>query len=99
MNNQGKQNFDGHKSSDVSLRSRKHIDVTGVEEVLSFDDVSVSMVTCCGEMTVEGSGLKIGTLDTGSGIVSVDGRISAVIYYDEPERKEKKRVFGRAFGK
>lgn len=99
MNNQDKQSRDGHKSNDISLRSRRHIDISGVEEVLSFDDCYVSMVTCCGEMTVEGSDLKIGTLDTGSGIVSVEGKISAVIYHDEPERREKKRIFGRSFGK
>ena len=60
--------------NDIAIRSRKHIDVTGVKEVLSFDDSSVSMVTVCGEMNVEGEDLKIGTLDTDSGIVSVDGK-------------------------
>lgn len=84
--------------NDIAIRSRKHIDVTGVKEVLSFDEGSVSMITVCGEMNVEGENLKIGTLDTDSGIVSVDGKISAVIYYDEPMRPERKKLFGRIKG-
>ena len=85
--------------NDIAIRSRKHIDVTGVKEVLSFDESSVSMVTVCGEMNVEGESLKIGTLDTDSGIVSVDGKISAEIYYDEPQRTEKKKLFGKMLGR
>ena len=82
------------EKNDILIRSRKHIDVTGVRDVLSFDDRAVVMVTSGGEMTVEGDGLKIGTLDTEKGVVAVDGRISAVVYYDaEPQKK--RRLFGK----
>ena len=88
-----------NEKNDIAIRSRKHIDVTGVKEVLSFDENFVSMVTVCGEMTVEGEGLKIETLDTDRGIVSVNGKISAVIYYDEQPHFEKKKIFGKAKGR
>ena len=83
------------EKNDIAIRSRKRIDITGVKEVTSFDDSSVTMITRCGEMTVEGESLKIETLDTDREIVSVDGRIDAVIYYDRPDVSEKRRMFGR----
>ena len=96
---QGNQPAEVAEKNDIAIRSRKHIDITGVKEVLNFDENLVSMVTACGEMSVEGEGLKIGTLDTDKGIVAVDGKINAVIYYDEFPRDEKKRFFGRKSGR
>ena len=96
MEIQGTQSAERQDRSDIAVRSRKRIDVTGVKEVLSFDESSVSMITRCGEMTVEGEGLKIETLDTDKGIVAVEGKIDAVIYFDHAERPEKRRLFGKA---
>ena len=82
---------------DVAIKGRNHIDITGVREVLSFDDLSVSMVTVGGDMTVEGTDLKIGVLDTERGVVAIDGKINAV-FYDEGEASgEKKGIFGKLF--
>lgn len=90
------ENITSAEKNDILIRSRGHIDVTGVRDVLSFDDRAVVMITSGGEMTVEGAELKIGVLDTDKGIVSIDGKICAVIYYDSAP-SEKKKLFGRAF--
>ena len=82
---------------EVAIKGRNHIDITGVSEVLSFDDLSVTMVTVAGEMTVEGSDLKIGVLDTERGVVAIDGKISAVFYDDGEASGEKKGIFGKLF--
>ena len=74
--------INGAEKNDILVRSRKHIDVTGVRDVVSFDDRAVVIVTVGGDMAVEGENLKIGALDIDKGIVSVDGKINAVIYYD-----------------
>ena len=81
---------------DVAIKGRRHIDITGVKEVLSFDERSVSLITHGGEMTVEGEDLKIGALDTDRGLLSVDGRVNGMYYYDvRPE--EKRSILGRLF--
>ena len=88
------ENTTATEKNDILIRSRKHIDITGVRDVISFDEREVVMVTNGGDMTVEGEDLKIGVLDTEKGVVSVDGKISAVVYYDEaPSGKHK--LFGR----
>lgn len=81
---------------DVSILGRKHIDISGVREVISFDDSSVSMLTDGGDMVVDGAELKIGVLDTERGVVSIDGRINGITYY-ESGGEERKRFFGRIF--
>lgn len=86
------ENISATEKNDILIRSRKHIDITGVRDVVSFDDRAVVMITSGGDMTVEGEDLKIGVLDTDKGIVSVDGKISAVIYYDDSPN-EKRKLF------
>lgn len=88
------ENIAASEKNDILIRSRKHIDITGVRDVVSFDERAVVMVTNGGDMTVEGEDLKIGVLDTEKGVVSVDGKISAVIYYDDTPT-EKRKLFGK----
>lgn len=78
----------------VSIDKRSHMDISGVCEVISFDEECVLLKTSCGEMSVEGSGIKIGVLDTDRGVVSLDGKIDALFYSDERE-KGRGGLFGR----
>ena len=89
------ENTQGAEKNDILIRSRKHIDVTGVRDVVSFDDRSVIMITCGGDMAVEGEELKIAVLDTDKGVASVEGKINAVIYYDTASGG-KRGLFGKA---
>lgn len=77
------------QTHDCHIRSRTHVEITGVSEVLSFDEGSVVLITVGGEMTLEGQDLRIGTLDTEHGLVSVDGKISALYYLDGTVKKRR----------
>ena len=81
-------------SHSCNMKSRSHADITGVCEVLSFDDGSVVLITDCGELTLEGSNIRVGTLDTERGIVSVDGQFSS-LYYADNNSKRKRNFFMR----
>ena len=52
------------------------------------------MVTDCGDLTLEGDGLRVGTLDTDKGIISVDGKINA-LYYTDSIKKGRRGFFSR----
>ena len=68
---------------EIRLISRKHLEVNGVKEVESFDDVNVTLRTLCGLLSIDGKELKIAVLDVDKGIVSLDGRIDTVYFSDE----------------
>lgn len=82
------------KQHALSLQSREHAEITGVIEVKSFDEEIVVLDTVCGEMTVEGTGLRVGTLDLTRGILVVDGSVNAVLYSTQREQKRKGRLGG-----
>lgn len=71
----------------LTLSAREQLSVSGVRDVESFDEQTVILMTDCGEMTVEGEGLHVGTLDIARGVVEVQGHISAVVYRDAVTKK------------
>ncbi len=71
------------------VRHRKEMRILGVTDIDSFDEGGAILQTVDGELTVEGNELKIGALDTESGVVTLSGRINAVYYSSEPEAKKK----------
>ena len=65
------------------LNERKVLTVTGVTEVVSFDDATVIAHTELGTLVVEGKDLQLKTLLPEGGQVTVEGTITSLIY-EEP---------------
>lgn len=82
----------------VFLKSRAHLDLDGVSEVLSFDDNTVELETVMGEMSIEGENLRVSSLDTEKGVVIIDGKINSIFYNTDTQRT-KRGFFGGMFGK
>lgn len=78
----------------LTLTDRAHMEIGGVVEVCSFDEETVVLVTACGELTVEGTELRVGALDLARGVVAVDGRIAAFYYDDTSETRKKRPIRG-----
>ena len=67
----------------LTLNERKSLTMTGVTEVLRFDETAVVLRTTLGLLTVQGQDLKLKTLSLDGGQVAVDGQIFALVY-EEP---------------
>ena len=77
----------------LTLNERKDLTMTGVTEVVSFEENAVVLHTALGTLIVQGSGLQLKTLSPEGGQVSVAGTVSALIY-EEPRMSGWKRFFG-----
>ena len=64
----------------VSLNERKDLTVSGVTEVISFDEEAVILKTSLGNLNVHGRQLQLKNLSTNGGQVEVCGNIAALIY-------------------
>ena len=65
------------------LDERRHFEVTGVREVLRFDETQVVLRTVKGLLILQGEGLKLQTLAPEGGRVVVDGSLQALSYARE----------------
>jgi sporulation protein YabP len=67
----------------LTLNERRNLTMTGVTEVVSFDETAVVLKTSLGLLTVQGQDLKLKTLSLDGGQVAVDGQVFALVY-EEP---------------
>ena len=65
------------------LEDRRILTVSGVADVDSFDEETVTVFTDFGELTIRGSNLHINRLSVETGDLTVEGNIAALIYSDE----------------
>ena len=80
----------------VILEGREQLSVSGVEEVESFDENTIVMVTSQGTLVVRGEGLHIEKLSLDGGDLKVDGDVDSLTYEDQgPGRGG---FLGRLFG-
>lgn len=79
----------------LTLNERRQLSMTGVSEVVSFDDTTVILHTELGTLTVQGKDLQLKTLSSEGGQVAVEGTVSALIY-EEP--RSRGNWVGRLFG-
>ena len=70
----------------IVLEDRRLLTISGVSDVDSFDEETVTVFTDMGELTVRGSNLHINKLSVEVGELTVEGNISALIYSEDTVR-------------
>ncbi len=78
----------------MQLNERRQLTMTGVTEVVSFDEGTVVLQTSLGTLIVQGKELQLKTLSLDGGQVAVDGSISALIYEEPRPASPWRRLFG-----
>lgn len=78
----------------VTLEDRSALTVTGVSDVDSFDENSVTAYTDFGQLTIRGENLNIKRLSVETGELAVEGTVSALVY---TENRPRESVFKRLF--
>lgn len=79
------------------LENRNKLSVSGVKDVLSFDDELVVMETDLGLLTIKGDNLKINKLSIDTGDVVVEGEISNLGYNNHSKKNEEGGILSKIF--
>ena len=83
--------------SSLTLENRKKLVLTGVVEVISFDDEKILLNTKLGLLTIKGLELKMNKLDVQNGDVVIIGDIYYMVYTNKEVKKEKDSILARLF--
>lgn len=81
------------KKSNIFLENRNSIEITGVFEVLGFDEEKVLLNTVLKKLEICGNNLKICKLDLKNGEVSITGNINECKYLDNTKKKKSRIRF------
>lgn len=75
----------------MQLQERNRLTMTGVSEVVRFEENLVVLQTGLGQLHIHGQGLQLKNLSLEGGHAQVDGQVSALIFEEPRERG----IFGR----
>ena len=78
------------------LENREKLTISGVIDVLSFDDQIVIVETELGMLTVKGEDLRINKLSIDTQDIIIEGNISS-LSYSEKEEKKNSSLLGKIF--
>ena len=79
---------------ELKLEGREKLTLSGITEVISFDDTAVVLTTALGNLTVHGQGLQLKNLSLEGGQVAVEGSVAALIYEAPRRSGGLRRFFG-----
>lgn len=68
------------KSHNIIVENRNKFTLTGVKEVLAYDENTILLDTDLGKLTVRGENLRLGQFDTVKGDINGSGEIYALAY-------------------
>ena len=82
----------------VILENRSRGTITGIQEVVSFDENQIVLDTDMGLLTVKGKNLHVSRLTLEKGETDIDGSIDSLAYSsNEADRKSGESLFSRLF--
>lgn len=93
-----KNNINSTIMQNLVLENREKLSISGVNDVLSFDDQIVILETQLGLLTVKGENLRINKLSIDSEEVVIEGEINNLAYSEKDiERKNGSSLLGKIF--
>lgn len=91
------QNNNANIIQNLILENREKLTVTGVLDVLSFDDQIIIVETELGLLTIKGENLRINKLSIDTSEVIVEGEIYNLAYSEDTSDKKTGGLFNKIF--
>lgn len=95
MENLSGMNRSAHR---INLTEREQLSVTGVEDVISFDEKQVILDTNLGKLLIKGERLHVKKLSLEKGEVELEGDVDQLTYSASGRRKSEESFLSRLLG-
>lgn len=83
------------KNQNILIEDRSRINITGVEQVDSYNDNTIVLSTIKGGISIKGEGLNISKLNIDDGSLNISGSINSLTYISKEGAP--KNFMGRIF--
>jgi len=72
------------KTQNLMLENCERLVMSGIKDVVSFDETALSLETELGRLEIRGNNMHIDSFDTSKGDMTVGGYIYACVYKEAP---------------
>ena len=97
MTIEDRKSMSGTTIQNLVLENREKLSVSGVLDVLSFDDQVIIIETELGLLNVKGDNLRINKLSIDTSEVVVEGKIYSLLYSESHSDKKATSLIGKIF--
>ena len=84
-------------SHKLTLDNRKEVLLTGVKDVVSFDEKEILLQTSEGRLQIRGSQLHVKGLDLEKGEAVLAGHVDSLVYLSKDSPRKEEPLFTRLF--
>ena len=84
-------------SHKLILDNRKEASVTGVKDVISFDEKEILLQTADGKLQIRGSGLHVKGLNLEKGEAALAGHVDSLVYLSKDSVRKEEPLLKRMF--
>ena len=91
-----KKNF-SNAIQNIILENREKMSITGVSDVLSFDDQIIIVETELGLLTIKGENLKINKLNIDTSDFTLNGKINSMAYSETAFESKNSNILSKIF--
>lgn len=70
-------------NNNIIIENRKKFTLSGVKDVISFDEETVMLDSTQGTLVIKGMGLHIQTFEAETGDLTGEGKVNAIVYTAE----------------
>ena len=84
-------------SHKLILDNRKEASVTGVKDVISFDEKEILLQTADGKLQIRGSGLHVKGLNLEKGEAALAGHVDSLVYFSKDSVRKEEPLLKRMF--
>ncbi len=81
------------RAHSIHIDNRMRTSITGVMDVISFNEQDVMLLTEAGALNIVGNNLHLAKLNLEDGQISIEGELLALDY--EPPESQKRGLFGK----
>ena len=85
------------KKSNLNLESRRKLSLTGVAEVVNFNDKQITLNTNFGVLNIKGEDLKMTKLDVQNGDIIIIGKVNSFVYSGGEARRDNESILSKLF--
>ena len=86
-----------NSKSNLLLENRKKLTLSGVVEVMNFDEEKIELTTKLGNLIIKGEDLKMNKLDVQNGDVIIAGSIASMVYSGKNIKKNNESLLSKLF--
>lgn len=85
------------KPHNITIEGREKLSISGVKEVISFDENTISLNTEMGGLVLKGTDLHINRLNVDDGNLNIEGFVIACSYTEKSDTKKSGGFFSNIF--